>query len=521
MRSEFFPIRATRSRILLLGALTLSTLASGAGNSHYQAGRQALEDGRWQSAIEAFEASRRSHEDVPDAALYWQSYALYRSGNSRAARTLIERLRSRYPDSNWLDDAEALMLEHDSAARDSALSSTTLDDSLRLYALQQMMHSRPERALPLLRELLDRSDDPQIKQQAMMVLATSGTPETETLLIDLAMRSDDAATQKAAVHGLGIASSPSAVEALTRLYTRTSFQEVKRQVIHAYIIADAEQALLDIVREESDDDLWRAAVQALGAIGQSEQLDALYQSGQAASRKQALLQAIAIAGNLDALVRIFDQETDPDIQREVLRSMAIVDQDLPTRFWRDRYEQATDRTIRDGIIEALIIRSDDADLLREIALTDSDRQLRERAVHALAIGGNTAILSALYAEAADAETRASIVSALGMLDSTELIEDILDRETDPELRAQAYRALGIQGSSRAGALLISQYSAATPVEKRSIIEALMISQSGEALFELFAQEDDPQLRRDILRTLTLIDDPETTERMLELLETSQ
>ena len=92
-------------RFLALGLVAIAAAPLGMraaqtteGNAAYQEGRRAIEQSRWEEAIEAFEEAAED-ESLADASLYWQAYAESRRGGTARALELVATLASRFPDS--------------------------------------------------------------------------------------------------------------------------------------------------------------------------------------------------------------------------------------------------------------------------------------------------------------------------------------------------------------------------------------------------------------------------------------
>jgi restriction endonuclease Mrr len=55
-------------------------------------------------------------------------------------------------------------------------------------------------------------------------------------------------------------------------------------------------------------------------------------------------------------------------------------------------------------------------------------------------------------------------------------------------------------------------------EKTAVIHSMMIMENTEGLLSLLKQENDPELKREMLQMLTTMDSEETDEYLFELLE---
>ena len=83
----------------------------------------------------------------------------------------IADLKKRFPQSRWQKDASALEIEVRQGSGQPARPEAQNDQELRMLAIQSLMNSDPERAMPLLEKVLQGSASPKEKSKAMFVLA--------------------------------------------------------------------------------------------------------------------------------------------------------------------------------------------------------------------------------------------------------------------------------------------------------------------------------------------------------------
>src|SRR5688500_7645680 len=68
----------------------------------YEEGQAALEEGRWQRAIERFSDVVQEKAARADAAMYWRAYALDKIGQKAEALAAASELIKSYPLSKWI-----------------------------------------------------------------------------------------------------------------------------------------------------------------------------------------------------------------------------------------------------------------------------------------------------------------------------------------------------------------------------------------------------------------------------------
>jgi TolA-binding protein len=74
----------------------------------YERGTEALDEGRWDRALAAFDEVCRSEGPRCDGALYWKAYAQGRLGRRAEAQATLAELRKSHPQSRWVSEARAL-----------------------------------------------------------------------------------------------------------------------------------------------------------------------------------------------------------------------------------------------------------------------------------------------------------------------------------------------------------------------------------------------------------------------------
>jgi HEAT repeat protein len=452
-----------QSPLKALALATIFTAAAALAQTPYEEGQEALREQRWMDAAEQFEAAIEQGGEQADAAMYWRAHALYRASRGNEAERQISALERGYPDSQWVKEARILQIEHqdsaDAIAREAA-DGSGLDDELRLFALAQLMERNPERALPLVLEMVHNTDSERVRRDALFVLGMSEDPAARAALADIVRNSGDTETRVQAIHILGAAGGESTLDLLWSLYDDASDIEVKSAVAHA----------------------------------------------------------LTVAGDTEKLKQILVRETDPELREIALFGIATQDDPESAALMASMYEQAASAEEKGRILQALSVMGDSTELAMKILREESDPELQVQAIQVLGIMGATGELSGLYRELDSREARSAVLESMAIAGDTDGLLAILASEEDAQLRAAAIQSLAISGDGKAGAQLASLYENAGPEEKRAVIQAMMIMDDSEQLLALLKQEDDPEMQREILQMLTLMDSEAADEYLFELLE---
>ncbi|HOK47111.1 MAG TPA: tetratricopeptide repeat protein, partial [Bryobacteraceae bacterium] len=170
---------------------------------NYERGQAALRENQWDKALEIFGAIPK---DSPrgDAALYWKAYALNKLGRREEALAATADLRNSFPNSRWANDARALEVEIRQASGQPVPPEAESNDDLKLLAINSLMTTDPERAIPLLEKVLRSTASPKVKERALFVLMQSGSPRAREIVAQFARTGADPALQMVAIRNLGL-----------------------------------------------------------------------------------------------------------------------------------------------------------------------------------------------------------------------------------------------------------------------------------------------------------------------------
>src|SRR6185503_13799718 len=139
----------------------------------YDDGREAIEEGRFDRAVDRFNRLIEMKTNRTDAALYWKAYSQSKLGQRAEALATLTDLQKRFADSRWSRDAKALEVEVRQASGQPVSAASQDDDELKLYALRGVMQTDPEQAFPILEKMLAGANSPRVKDRALFVLSQS------------------------------------------------------------------------------------------------------------------------------------------------------------------------------------------------------------------------------------------------------------------------------------------------------------------------------------------------------------
>lgn len=357
----------------------------------YWQGQESLKKSDWSTARDRFsrlETELRKKEPASaDAAIYWQAYALLQAKRSAEAKSMLEKLGRDYPASRWSKDAESLRRQLQSISS-SAPNPVSDDDALAEVAVTGLMQAPPERAIPILRKVLQGSHSIKIKKRALFVLSQLDEDAALAVLGEIATGSNDEELRGEAIRMLGISGEDKAIDRLRAIYAASKSVDEKRSIIQAWLIANRPELVMQAARSETNDDLRNVAIQTLGAMNATNRLRELFASEKSIESRKAILQALGIAGDSKALAEIAASNEPEEIRIQAIQSLGMASSDDSGETLSRIYSAATSAGIREAALQGMLIARDSGSmmklykqaknkeekqaLLRMISLTDSD-----------------------------------------------------------------------------------------------------------------------------------------------------
>jgi hypothetical protein len=421
--------------------VALAALQSPEANQAYQRGRQAIDRGSWQEAIEAFELAAED-EDLADDGLFWQAYAYSKIPDAKRALELVQSLESRFPRSSWRDDAQALAAEIRGATR----ASSSDDEDLKLMALNGLMQADEESAIPILEEFLTSEKSTRLKERALFVLAQSESEKAHAILARVARGERDPELQRQAIRYLGVHGSDRGLALLAELYRGLESTEARATVLESFMIAGDQKRLLDLARNEPDPELRGRAIHLLGTMDAAAELWELYQTETSEEVKEKMLQAFMIAGDDEHLLAVArDRSQSEELRRSAIQLLGA--EGAEEALWQLFQEESSLET-KKQILHGLFVAGDHERIAR-LALDEAQpAEIRKAAIHNLGVSGEEAVpaLLELYRGESDREVKEQVLDALFINEAAKELIEIARAESDPELRKRAVEKISLIGS---------------------------------------------------------------------------
>ena len=353
----------------------------------YDRGTEALDEGDWTKAAAAFQEVVKLGGSRSDGGLYWVAYALAKQGRKDEALATLRGFDTKYPKSSWRKDAHALELEIQPSSGKSVLREGGDDEDLKLMAINGLMSSEPEQAVPMLEKVLNGNASPRVKERALFVLAQSSSSRARQILAEVARGKSRPDLQEKAIHYLGISGGKENGQLLADIYVSAASADVKEKILHAFMVSGDKTRVLEAARTEKNPELRTAAVHLLGVMGSQTELWQMYKTDPSEPVREAVLQALFVSGDVDHVLELARSESNGNLRREAIHKLGIMGSNRAGAALVSIYREEKDPEMKKAAIQGLFLQND-ARALIDIARSEKDSHLKAEAVSKLSIMQN-------------------------------------------------------------------------------------------------------------------------------------
>lgn len=353
---------------------------------YYDRATDALDDHDWRRAASLFKKVADMHQAHADAALYWLADAQSKMGARSEALSTLLALEKSYPKSKWVEDGKTLEVEIRQNAGQVIEPEHVEDEDVKLMAINGLMNSDPERAIPILEGLLNGHQSVKMKERALFVLSQSGSQRAFEIVVRTA-KTGPIELRDRAVRMLGILGGERSRAALTDIYNTTNDVSVKKSVLKSYMISGDRTRVLALAKSESNAELRADAVLQLGVMGAKNELSELYSTETAVDVRKKILQSMFIGGNSEKLAEIARNEKVLDLKVTAIRNLGLLGGGRTGQLLLSLYNDDPRPEVRKGVIEALFIQGN-ARTLVSLARAEKDPETKRRIVERLSVMGS-------------------------------------------------------------------------------------------------------------------------------------
>jgi HEAT repeat protein len=247
---------------------------------------------------------------------------------------------------------------------------SSVNDELKLAAIEALITAPDDRALPLVSKVLKGNHSTEVKEAAMFILSQIEIPEAQDVLLDFA-REESGELQLEAIRMIGIGGGDG-LSSLTSIY-ETGNSNAREAVLEAFMIAGDTKAVFEIAKNAEGDD-FEAAVEMLAVMGARDELRQLRSTN---GTSEALIQACAISGDFECLRELAADSSDVNLQADAIEAMGIVGGEEVNAELVELYKNAKSEAVREAALDGLMISGDDKGLLELFRASRNSAEKKE------------------------------------------------------------------------------------------------------------------------------------------------
>ena len=349
----------------------------------YADGTRALDSRDYDRAVVSFDRVISAKSPRTEGAYYWKAYALHKLGKRDEAIAALAELAQQYPQSRWLNDARALTAEVKQAAGQGVSPENQSDEDLKLYAINGLVNSDPDRAVPLLQKLLaEARTSPRLKQRALFVLAQSSSEAARTTVSLYARNGSNPDLQLHAVEFLGAFRNKESQQTLAEIYGSTADVTIKRAVLRGFLVSKDSEHLFSVAKSETNAELRREAIDLLGSLPSGNELTQLFAAESNFEWKERMLRAMSRSHHAAKLLEVARTEKDSRLRLAAVRSLGSLRRETSADDLGALYTMEPEIAVRGGILDALSSQGSVKHIVAA-ARKENDPELKRRAVQRL------------------------------------------------------------------------------------------------------------------------------------------
>jgi HEAT repeat protein len=361
-------------------AVARSFVWKGREDDQYRRASRLVDDRKYEEALKYYQQVIEAKGARIEGALYWKAYVLAKLSRRDEALASLDELKKGYAQSRWLNDARALELEIKGGGTSPEAEG---DEELKLLAINGLLSTDPERAVPLLeKQLTNPKNSPKLKERSLFVLAQSKNARAREIVANYAKGASNPDLQLMAVQYLGTFGGKENRDKLLEIYRSGSDVALKRAVLRGLMVSRDHEALLQIARSEQNPDLQRDAIRYVGSAGGD--VSPLWNSSASKETKEAILEGLMIRNDVIKLAEIAKSDPDVKIRRQAISHLANCGRERTGPMLVGMYSAEQDKQVRGAILRGLFQQSN-AKALIEVAKKESDPGLKREAVQQLSM----------------------------------------------------------------------------------------------------------------------------------------
>jgi HEAT repeats len=246
------------------------------------------------------------------------------------------------------------------------------------------LETDPDRAVPMIDQILAGNGSVRVKENALFVLSQSRSPQARQTLVNVARGTSNPELQLRALRHLGVMGGAGNLQILDEVYRTSSNQEVKRTILRSYMVAHDQARLVTAAQSEASPNLRDTAIQQLGVLRANTALSSLYQSETDADVKKRVLQALFVGGTSDTLIDLARTETNADLKRAAVRDLGLMNASQTGDALKTICTGSSSPELKNAVVEVFFIQRNPVALV-DLARAEKDRAMKKTIVSRLSL----------------------------------------------------------------------------------------------------------------------------------------
>jgi HEAT repeat protein len=355
------------------------------GSDTYSSAMGQLERRQYEQAITTFDRVIAAKGPRTDAAMHWKAFSQFRLGRWDDSLATIALLRKDHPQSRYLGEAKVLEADVRRLSGQALNPAQIDDDEIKLIALSGLVRVDPERAVPLVEQVLNNNNSLPVKKRALFVLAQSELPRANQVLMSYAKGQGNPDLQATAI---GYVASRRAGQTtgkdLMSIYESTTDQAIRMAIINAFRTSGSREPLVMIATDHAAPQPMRErAVTNLNGLISPQELLTLYQKESNRDLRIQMVNVFSSMRAVDQLTQIVRNEKEPSVRQRAIRALGGLEPGQTGKTLSDLYDTNSDVETRRTIIAALGAQNN-ADALIAIARKETTLSMKSEIVKRIA-----------------------------------------------------------------------------------------------------------------------------------------
>jgi hypothetical protein len=239
------------------------------------------------------------------------------------------------------------------------------EEDTRLLALNSKLESDAKEALPEVLALVRGKSSDRTQEHALFVLAQSDAPEARTAFMNIARDAAKPELQTKAVRMMGMLGDEGARQELAGLYRAASNPALKREILNGLMLSGSKTTLLKVAKTEPDPDLRSSAMAKLSITALPDPAPNV--------EKRQILNSVFLAGDSQVLLDVLRKQPDAGMRVATIRSLAVLGD--RSKVLMTVYRTDSDEEVRRAVLDALVVQQN-GEALTELAREETDGERR-------------------------------------------------------------------------------------------------------------------------------------------------